>query len=50
MKRKKLATIIKKDMLNKKANNLDIDTIDKRTKKQIYRIIKEHKKALDKLA
>lgn len=47
---KRLANIVKEDMLKKKAKKLDIDTIDEKTKSQIYRIIKEHKKVLDGLA
>lgn len=47
---KKLAEVVKKDMLKKKANKLDIDTIDEKTRNHIYRIIKEHKKVLDGLA
>ena len=50
MKENRLATIIKKDMLKKKANKLDIDTLDTKTKEQIYRIIKTHKSVLDRLA
>ena len=50
MKENRLATIIKKDMLEKKANKLDIDTLDTKTKEQIYRIIKTHKSVLDRLA
>lgn len=46
---KKLMEIVKKDML-KKANKLDIDTLDTKTKEQIYRIIKTHKSVLDRLA
>lgn len=49
MKENRLATIIKKDML-KKADKLDIDTLDTKTKEQIYRIIKTHKSVLDRLA
>ena len=50
MMNKKLADIVRQDMLKKKAEKLDIDTIDEKTKSQIYRIIKEHKKVLDGLA
>jgi hypothetical protein len=50
MQNNRLAKIIKKDMLKKKASDLAIDTIDKKTKEQIYRIIKEHKNVLDRLA
>ena len=49
MKENRLATIIKKDMLKKKANKTDIDTIDEKTKEQIYRIIKEHQSEFDRL-
>lgn len=47
---KRLANIVKENMLKKKAEKFDIDTIDEKTKSQIYRIIKEHKKVLDGLA
>ena len=47
---KKLADIVRKDMLKKKAEKLDIDAIDEKTKNQIYRIMKAHKKVLDGLA
>jgi hypothetical protein len=49
MKKEKISTNIKKDTLRKKTTKLAIDTIDEKTKKQIYRIIKEHQSEFDRL-
>ncbi len=45
---KKIRTKQKK--LNKRTQFLAINTIDKKTRNQIYRIIKTHKDVLDKLS
>ncbi len=43
-------TRTKQKKLNKRTQSLDINAIDKKTRNQIYRIIKTHKDVLDKLS